>query len=236
MKGKHVILSFVLFVSGFIVALSYQITSERQSTSSHDETQWRYEDDLRSQIIESEEFNMSLQEEISEKQSSIRELESQLANVSEEEEVRNKNLIDDIERLRKIAGTVPVHGPGIEISLEDSEYLPTNANPNDYIVHEEHVQKVIDELFVSQAEAVAINGYRLTNQSYIKCVGPVILVDGHVSTAPFTISAIGEPDTLLASIEIHGGVLEQLVNDGITVRTQKQNHIEFNSYLSERGG
>ncbi|WP_326938308.1 DUF881 domain-containing protein [Alkalihalobacillus alcalophilus] len=235
-RGKHVILSFVLFVSGFIIALSYQITYERQaSTGQEVETQWRYEDDLREQIVETETSNYELQQEILELQAEVRELEEEFANLSVEEEVRNKNLIDDIERLRKIAGTVPVNGPGIEISLEDAEYMPTGTNPNDYIVHEAHVQQVIDELLVSQAEAVAINGYRLTNQSFIKCVGPVILVDGQASAAPFTITAIGDPETLLASLDILGGVKDQLVNEGITVRIQKKNQIELSPYLSESG-
>ncbi|GAF66167.1 hypothetical protein BTS2_3067 [Bacillus sp. TS-2] len=219
------------------MAWSYQVTMEQTGSSSneYEETQWRYEDELRKQILDTEETNFTLQSELLELQAEIRQLEQELANINEEEEVRSKNLIEDINRIRKISGAVPVNGAGIEVTLQDAEYLPNGENPNDYIVHEEHVQKVVDELFVSQAEAVAINGYRLTHQSYIQCIGPVILVDGQASAAPFTITAIGDGDTLTASLDILGGVKDQLVNEGITVRIQKLPSIELNPYLSESG-
>jgi uncharacterized protein YlxW (UPF0749 family) len=235
-KGKHIILSFVLLVTGFILALSYEITSERSSPLLPGmERQWELEDELRNQVIMEQTTNRELQEDLRLFQAQVRDLESNLASIDEEQEVKAQNLLEDIERLRKIVGQVEVEGPGIEIALEDADYMPDGANPNNYIVHEFHIQRVVHELFVAGAEAVAINGYRLSHQSYIQCTGPVIRVDGNTSSAPFVITGIGDPDHLESALTLPGGVQYQLLNDEITVRIQKKNMISLDPYLSEKG-
>ncbi|MFB5660653.1 DUF881 domain-containing protein [Alteribacillus sp. HJP-4] len=57
-------------------------------------------------------------------------------------------------------------------------------------MHECHIQETVDELLLAGAEAVSVNGYRLTNSSYIQCTDPVITIDGHTSTAPFVINPL----------------------------------------------
>ncbi len=234
-KGKHVLLSLVLLITGFIIALSYQFASENKATRAVSERQWRHEDDLRSSINEEIAINKNLQEELRSYKAELREIETQITSLDEEMEFKTVNLVEDIERLRKIVGTVKVKGPGVEISLSDHSYLPDGANPNDYIVHEHHIHKVVHELYVAGAEAVAVNGFRLSHQSYIQCVGPVISIDGNTSYAPFVVSAIGEPTQLEAAMNIFGGIKDQLVNDDIEVRILKKDEIVLDPYLSERG-
>lgn len=235
-KGKHIILSFVLLVTGFILALSYELTNESRATLMPGfERQWEYEDELRNQMILEQSANRELQDDLRLYQAQVRELENSLASIDAEQEVKTQNLLEDLERLRKIVGQVQVKGPGIEVSLEDASYLPDGANPNNYIVHEFHIQSVVHELFVAGAEAIAINGYRLTYQSYIQCVGPVISVDGNTSTAPFVITAIGDSDHLEAALSLYGGVKDQLLNDEISVRIQKKESISLDPHLAETG-
>lgn len=232
-NGKHVILSLVLLVTGFILALSYQFAKEHQDTNPVSQRQWRHEDELRNNIILEQAVNRNLQEDLRGYQSQLREIEEQITDLTEEQEVRVASLIEDLERLRKLVGTVKVKGPGIEVMLSDSSYVPDGANPNDYIVHEEQIQKVVQELLVAGAEAVAINGYRLSSNSYIQCIGPVIYIDGHTSYAPFVITAIGDPLNLEGSMTLPGGVRDQLLNDLIEVRMQQKNEIIMEPYLSE---
>ncbi|ARK31089.1 DUF881 domain-containing protein [Halalkalibacter krulwichiae] len=236
-KGKHVILSFVLLVTGFILALSYEVANERNTASLAPgfERQWEIEDELRNQVISEQTVNRNLQEELQMLQTEVRELENNIATIDQEQEVKAQNLIEDIERLRKLVGQVKVEGTGIEISLEDADYVPDGENPNNYIVHEFHVQRVVHELFVAGAEAIAINGFRLTHQSYIQCTGPVIQVDGQTSSAPFVITAIGDSDHLESAITLPGGVHQQLVNDEISVRIQKKNTVTLEPHLVESG-
>ncbi|WP_227935729.1 DUF881 domain-containing protein [Alkalihalobacillus deserti] len=235
-KGKHVILSFVLLVTGFILALSYEVTSERSSSLLPGyERQWEIEDELRNQVIMEQTANRNLQEDLRLAQAEVRELESNLASIDKEQEEKAQNLLEDIERLRKLVGQVKVEGQGIEISLEDADYIPDGDNPNNYIVHEFHIQRVVEELFVAGAEAIAINGFRLSNQSYIQCTGPVIRVDGNTSSAPFIITAIGDADHLESAITLPGGVHHQLINDEISVRIQKKSAVTLEPHLVESG-
>ena len=111
--------------------------------------------------------------------------------------------------------------------------LPGNVddNINDYLVHEQHVFKVINELYISGAAAVAVNGQRLNHNSYIVCNGPVITVDGQQYPAPFVITAIGDINVLEASLNLAGGVKDQLVNENIIFTILKQNEVVMEPYL-----
>ncbi|WP_078595478.1 DUF881 domain-containing protein [Evansella clarkii] len=232
-KGKHVIFSFVLLVTGFIAALSYQFANEAnesQSSSAYLSTsQWKAEDELRNKILGEQEANKQLAEELREIQAHISEIEEEAAN----NQRRYFNLVEDIERLRMVTGTVGVAGEGISITLHDADYIPDGENPNNYIVHEQHIQKVIDELLVTGAEAVAVNGFRISHRSYIQCIGPVIEVDGRVSFAPFEVTAIGDSETLNSALNMAGGVADQLVSENIDVRIEKQREVVLEPYYSD---
>ena len=128
---------------------------------------------------------------------------------------------------------VPVQGNGLKVTLQDGDYNPNSVNPNDYIVHESHVFQVINELYISGAEAISINGQRIHGNSYIVCTGPVITVDGVQYPAPFVIEAIGEPDVLTSSMELTGGIMDQLLNDNIIVTLDEGQLIEMPALLAE---
>lgn len=119
--------------------------------------------------------------------------------------------------LRLLLGKIPGRGSGVTVTLQDAEYDPNSVNPNDYIVHESHVFKVLNELKISGAQAIAINGHRLKANSYIKCNGPVITIDDDQFPAPFVIEAVGDPKVLSAGLTLAGGVFDQLIDDNIIV-------------------
>lgn len=225
--GKHVILSLVLLVVGFLAAFSYQLTNE-QPERNLTAKQWEKEYSLREQFISLEERTRRLQQELFEKQQKVREIEKELA----QEEKTFFNLVEDVEKLRMFAGTMKVKGPGIEVTLSDASYIKTEANANNYIVHESHIHKVVNELLASGGtNAIAINGQRLLHNSYITCVGPVISVDGNEYNAPFVISAIGDPQFLNGVLNIQQGVKDQLVMDNIEIKIEKKDNIIIEPYL-----
>jgi uncharacterized protein YlxW (UPF0749 family) len=122
-----------------------------------------------------------------------------------------------------MAGTTPVKGPGIEVTLNDSNVaLSPEQNPNLYVLHDEDVLKVLNELKAAGAEALALNDQRLIATSEIRCVGPTILTNGNKRLAvPFVIRAIGNPDTLYNSLFMKGGVAEHLKYWGIQISAKK---------------
>ena len=90
------------------------------------------------------------------------------------------------------AGLVAVAGPGVRVTLDDSELdrAPT-GNVNDLVVHSQDVQAVVNALWKAGAEAVAINGQRLVSTSAVLCVGNTLLLNGTVHSPPYIVSAVG---------------------------------------------
>jgi uncharacterized protein YlxW (UPF0749 family) len=218
-NGKHVVLSFVCLVLGFIISYSYQLTQEEDNKGT--DRQWERDFAIRDSLIKTEERNLQLQKELLDKQEELRKIEESLATG----EQLLFNLVEDAENLRMYNGNVKVQGKGVEITLSDASYVPSEENVNNYIVHEGHVFKVMNELFISGAAAVSINGQRITKNSYIVCNGPVITIDGNQYPAPFIISAIGDPKVLIPALNILGGVKDQLVADNITIKMMEKDRI-----------
>ncbi|RIW36324.1 DUF881 domain-containing protein [Bacillus salacetis] len=229
-KVRHVTLSLVCLVLGFILAFSYSLAnSEKKERAQLTDGQWQREDKLRSQLIGFQENNSDLQNEVYEKQQKVVDIEKEL---SQEKQIYF-NLAEDAEKYRMFLGKVKVEGPGVSVTLSDSQYNPDDPNVNNYIVHEHHVYKVINEMYIAGASAVAINGQRLKHDSYILCTGPVITVDGVTYSAPFEITSIGDPEVLSSALNLTGGVKDQLVNENIDFSLKKENKLVFEPIISE---
>lgn len=166
----------------------------------HSDRAMEKEYSLKSQLTTQEKANQKLEKELYSLQSKVQATESNLKNEKEQ----YFNVLEDVEKYRMFTGEIGVKGKGVKVSLEDASYIPSGQNVNNYIVHESHIFHVINELFISGASAVSINGQRITHQSYIHCNGPVVTVDGVQHPAPFVISAIGDPAVLIPALNIAG--------------------------------
>lgn len=228
-KGNHVIMSLVFLVLGFMISFSYHLTQIENQKEKKNMSGSQYEQTLalRNQLIAQEETNRKLQKELNQKQEDVLKNEKNLA----KETQVFLNLAEDAEKYRMFLGKVKVKGKGVKITLSDGAYNPEDDNVNNYLVHEQHVFKVVNELYISGAAAVAINGQRLTSHSYIVCNGPVITVDGVPYPAPFIITAIGDPAVLLSAINLTGGVKDQLVNDNLVFSVEKENELILDPIL-----
>ncbi len=109
------------------------------------------------------------------------------------------------------AGFTAVHGPGVEVVLDDAPRrpdgnLPIGALPDDVVVHQQDVQSVVNALWSGGAEAMVIMDIRVISTSAVRCVGNTLLLHGRVFSPPFVIKAIGNPDRLLAALDGDPGV------------------------------
>ena len=102
------------------------------------------------------------------------------------------------------AGLVPMSGPGLRVVLDDSSLdRAPSGDVNDLVIHSQDVQAVVNALWKSGAEAVAINGQRLVSTSAVLCVGNTLLLNGTVHSPPYGVTAVGagrdrfEADTLV---------------------------------------
>ena len=122
------------------------------------------------------------------------------------------NLHDNFpDKINFMAGTTAVKGPGVVLTIEDSKKALSSAdNTNLYIIHDEDVLKVINELRAAGAEAIAINDQRLTANSEIRCAGPTISINNTRISAPYEIKAIGNAKHMANAVKMRGGVAARL--------------------------
>ncbi|OED32752.1 hypothetical protein BHE17_09985 [Planococcus maritimus] len=228
--SKSIIFSLVFLVLGFIMAYSYSLSNQRETENDFAGAGFfEQKEQYRKELIEQQERNKELREELGDKQEAVQEFERSVVDGEENYTAYAR----EAEELRRFLGLVPVQGEGLTVTLRDGDYSIDHANPNEYIVHESHVFQVINELYISGAEAIAVNGQRIHGNSHIVCTGPVIAVDGIQHPAPFTIEAIGNPEVLTASMQLAGGVQDQLLNDDISVTLDPGQTIHMPALLSE---
>jgi uncharacterized protein YlxW (UPF0749 family) len=100
--------------------------------------------------------------------------------------------------LEAMTGLAPVRGSGAKITLKDG---PTSIDPvtgehrTEALVKDTDLQMAANALWAGGAEAIAVNGQRLTATSTIRQAGEAILVDFRPVTTPYEVVAIG-PDSL----------------------------------------
>lgn len=105
--------------------------------------------------------------------------------------------------VRLAAGAETVSGPGVVVTLTDAPppaRVPPGRSVDDYVVHQQDIEAVIDALWAGGAEAVAIQDKRVVATSSIRCVGNVILVDGETFSPPYVVAAIGPTTALEESL------------------------------------
>jgi uncharacterized protein YlxW (UPF0749 family) len=104
----------------------------------------------------------------------------------------------ELTELEATAGLAPVRGSGARITIKDG---PTRVDPltgehdTQALVKDSDVQLACNALWSAGAEAIAVNGQRLTATSTIRQAGEAILVDFRPVTTPYEVVAIG-PDSL----------------------------------------
>lgn len=126
--------------------------------------------------------------------------------------------LPELEKLRLMAGLTAVRGPGVVVTLDDSQTKGApGGNQELFLIHDEDLLGVLNELWDAGAEAISINGQRLVANSEVRCAGPTTSVNKVRIGVPFVISAIGDPDALLQAMSYRGGVVEGLKVWGIRV-------------------
>jgi len=105
-----------------------------------------------------------------------------------------QGLLDSIKLLGIKAGTTPVRGPGVRMVADNAPGADSARNE----VLDSDLQKLVNGLWEAGAEAIAVNGQRLTNLSTIRLAGGAITVNARSLRRPYVVTAIGNRDTLPA--------------------------------------
>ena len=138
----------------------------------------------------------------------------------------------ELSYLKDVTGESKVIGDGIIITIKDSENdLKENQNPNELIVHDIDILRIVNDLKKAGAIAISINGERLLTLSKIQCSGSTIKVTDTTYGQPFIIKAIGDLNTLKASVispQSYTNILQEVY--GIYIKVEEENDIIINSF------
>lgn len=95
------------------------------------------------------------------------------------------------------SGVVGVRGQGLEVALSDAPAPAGADGPDaDHRVQDVDLQVVVNGLWAAGAEAIAVNGARLTSTTAIRSAGSAVLVNLTALSSPYRIDAIGDPATM----------------------------------------
>lgn len=133
-------------------------------------------------------------EDLAAKQSQVGELRegnTELTNALSDLEDRERSVSREVDRLRLVSGYAPASGPGVEVALDNAA-----DGSEDGVVRDEDLATLVAGLWDAGAEAIVINGQRLSAVTGIRTVNQAIHVKTHPLRPPYLISAIGDPDTM----------------------------------------
>jgi uncharacterized protein YlxW (UPF0749 family) len=175
----------VLLVFGLLVTVAAVQTSRNASVDSASRA------DLIDQVIQRRHSLAALQRHLSREQSRVLNLRSRLTKLSTSEQATQSRLA----RLQGRSGFGAVRGPGIQATVGNA---PDAAGPE--LVRDSDLALLTDALWAAGAEAISVNGERLTVLSAFRNVGVGVLVNSQPLTPPYVFSVVGNPDTLPADL------------------------------------
>ncbi len=115
-----------------------------------------------------------------------------------------------------LTGRLPATGPGVRITLSEPEGEIRPAT----MLH------VLEELRNAGAEAMELNGQRITASSAFTGTRGAVELDGTVIVPPYRWLVIGDPDTIAPALEIPGGALVRVRADGGRATVEKSDRVD----------
>lgn len=109
-----------------------------------------------------------------------------------------------VARLGAHVGLRPVRGLALTVTLDDAQLpdqLPDGTTVDDYLVHQQDVEGVLNALWAGGATGVTVMDQRIVATSAVRCVGPVLLLQGRTYYPPYRMTAVGDVARLRASLD-----------------------------------
>ena len=215
-KRVKYIIAVVCLLFSFLIAL--QLKSVRfnvdNGIAKGERTEW-----LEEQLTLEKQKTETLTAQVAEYKEDLKFIEDEAVETEGYLKVLSKRL----ERAEMLGGLSDVHGPGVEVVIEDSTSRLDTNNAGAYLIHDIDLLRVINELRDAGAEAIGLNGERILATSEIRCAGSTLSVNNARYSQPYVIHAIGDPVTLKNALEMRNGVADVLSLYGIkTVITLKE--------------
>ena len=220
-KKAQVAIATVLFITSFVIVLQFKSVMKNNT---YNVANLKRVEDLQKELIKEKEMNVDLNRQLLQANSA---LESYREDAKLNDD-GSKAMAQELKNAQTLAGLTDVEGEGVIVVLKDSAE-PGTSSAN-YIIHDRDLRDIVNELVASGAEAISINGERVSPKSAIRCVGPTITINNRYFASPFTIKAIGDPKTLEAGLNIRDGVVDVMRAFKISVTITKSNKVQIPKY------
>lgn len=185
-RQRRLVAVIVLGVTGFVLALG--VSARVLNAPAVDDQRAALQERIRQQD--------ELQDELLASTAELR-TQVQQARADELESIQGGTLLaEQIARYELVTGYRAVEGPGVVVTLTDSADTDDDATSDVQRVLDSDIQRAVNGLWRAGAEAIAINGQRLSARSAIRSAADAILVNYRPLRPPYQIEAIGDPDTL----------------------------------------
>lgn len=204
-------IALVCFILGIMLAVQFRTTQDIRSS-----VQYQRTEDLTQRLMQVEKERNTLENQ-------VRDLRQAAG---------GDIAASELESIKMGAGLIPLQGTGVIVTMDDTKPTasPGSKNPNLYLIKDEDILKILNELRAAGAEAIAINNQRLIASSEVRTAGPFISINNMNFAAPFEIKAIGDPVTLENALKIRGGVIETLQFWNIQVAVKQQDMVQIPAF------
>jgi uncharacterized protein YlxW (UPF0749 family) len=166
-QASQVAVAVVCGLLGFLLVYQYKVLASKGNTETN------YNSDILSEVesLKSEKEELkATNEELNKKLTALEQGAADEGNV--EQEIKKQ-----LDIARKQLGLVDVKGPGVKISISlKSNMFSNNDSDNSRVLSDVELISLVNTLWFSKAEAISINGYRITPQTGIKVAGNDIWV------------------------------------------------------------
>lgn len=186
------LVALVALATGFV--LTGQVKAQLLTPSNQ---VGRYQALIRS-VQDLETTNADYRRQIGDLRSQIDGLEAQAAARS----AQTQALASQVGDLRAHAGLTAMHGPGVEVDLRNGVPGPSAGSSTGYLVNYQDVQDVVNLLYAQGAEAIAVNGRRITPLTFFSgSAGEVVMDQGPPLSSPLVVLAVGDRNRMQTALD-----------------------------------
>jgi uncharacterized protein YlxW (UPF0749 family) len=191
-RTRSVAVALTLVVVGVILAIAYDQAVAKAPDAA--QAKAKLVEDIKGRTADTEKLQRDAD--------TLRERVAQDRQAAFADSAAGQQTADELRRLETVAGLNAVSGEGTVVTVGDGPPPedPVTGEPTDEVdlgkVYDRDLQELVNALWRAGAEAIAIDGQRLTPTSTIRLAGEAILVDLRPVSSPYEIKAIGDQDTL----------------------------------------
>lgn len=213
MKKQHIAIMLGLICFLLVISIFIQMKTVKSMQKTVGTTLSKNSELIDEVLTSQEEYDL-LHNELEKAEAKLEIIRTQAVSGTQEDKDAEKELKEN----NSLLGLTEVTGEGLIIKLDDNRNVEGDElNISQYLVHEQDLLHIINELYNAGAEAIAINDNRIVNVSSILCDGNIIRVNGKIITVPITIKAICSKAIKNTLIRPQG-YLQIMANEGIDVK------------------